>query len=232
MLIYHLLAIHQDLKDWVTNLSVIIFLIPLLSSSSAKISFSNTLLISKTFHFTAKISIALCQPIYLGTLKVFSLRLHVAGVKLCKLLEKIFSPKNFPATTRVWSNISYGNEWTSSQTFNSLFAFSWTKHFFFSTSWKYRGVPIWFKNLNPKRYAAKYRYRKGLDVYALAKRKWAKRKKQKPFPHKMNATVINFDVVTKFQFRYSIVRFLLVWLNQLNGLHPPLPALNGQYQNW
>ena len=43
--------------------------------------------------------------------------------------------------------------------------------FFFPTSWKYRGVPIWFKNLNPKRYAAKYRYRKGLDVYALAKRK-------------------------------------------------------------
>ena len=71
-----------------------------------------------------------------------------------------------------------------------FFAFSWAKHFFFSTSWKYRRVPIWLKTLNPKRYAAKYRYRKGLDVYALAKRKWAKRKKQKPFPHKMNATVL------------------------------------------
>ena len=73
-----------------------IFLIPLLSSSSAKISFSNTLLISKTFHFTAKISIALCQPIYLGTLKVLSLRLRVAGVKLCKLLEKIFPGRISP----------------------------------------------------------------------------------------------------------------------------------------
>ena len=72
----------------------------------------------------------------------------------------------------------------------TFFAFSWAKHFFFSTSWKYRRVPIWLKTLNPKRYAAKYRYRKGLDVYALAKRKWAKRKKQKPFPHKMNATVL------------------------------------------
>ena len=34
------------------------------------------------------------------------------------------------------------------------------KHFFFSTSWKHRRVPIWLKTLNPKRYAAKYWYRK------------------------------------------------------------------------
>ena len=59
-MIYLLLAIHQDLKD-LTDLSIIIFLIPLLPSSPAKISFSNTLLIPETtFHFTTKISIALC----------------------------------------------------------------------------------------------------------------------------------------------------------------------------
>ena len=28
-------------------------------------------------------------------------------------------------------------------------------------------------------------YRKGLDVYTLAKQEWAKRKKLKPFPHKI-----------------------------------------------
>ena len=33
---------------------------------------------------------------------------------------------------------------------------------------------------------------------------------------------VNFGVVTKFKLRYSIVKFLLVWLNQLTGLHPPL----------
>ena len=45
------------------NLSVIIFLIGLLQSDSAKVSFSNTLLISgKIFPFTVKISNALCLP--------------------------------------------------------------------------------------------------------------------------------------------------------------------------
>ena len=81
-----------------------------------------------------------------------------------------------------------------------FFAFSRAKQFFFSTSWEYRRVPIWLKTLNPKWYATKYRYRKGFDVYVLAKRKWAKRKKQKPFPHKMNAMVL-----------------ILVWLQNSNS---------------
>ena len=55
------------------NLSVIIFLIPLLPSSSAKVSFSNTILI------TTKISLALYWQIFVGTLKVFSLRLLVGS---------------------------------------------------------------------------------------------------------------------------------------------------------
>ena len=47
------------------------------------------------------------------------------------------------------------------------FAFSQAKHCFFSTTWKYWQLPIWLKTLNPKGYAAKYRYRKGLGEYAL-----------------------------------------------------------------
>ena len=62
------------------NLSVIIFLIPLLPSSSAKVSFSNTILIPETtFYFTTKISLALYWQIFVGTLKVLSLRLLVAS---------------------------------------------------------------------------------------------------------------------------------------------------------
>ena len=56
------------------------------------------------------------------------------------------------------------------RTSTTTFAFSQAKHFFFSTSWKYRRIPIWLKTLNPKGYAAKYLYRKDLDVYALVKR--------------------------------------------------------------
>ena len=74
------------------NLSVIIFFIPLLPSSSAKMSFSNTLLVSETtFHFTAKIYIALCWPISRDTKSLFiSLTSHV---KPCRLLAEEF-PRN------------------------------------------------------------------------------------------------------------------------------------------
>ena len=48
------------------------------------------------------------------------------------------------------------------------------------------------ENLNSKWYATKYRYRKGLDVCALGtvRNGNEQRKKQKPFPHKMSATVL------------------------------------------
>ena len=95
------------------NLSVTIFLIPLLPSSSVKISFSNTLLASETtFRFKSKISIALCWPISRDTKNLFTLL--TIDVKPCRL----FSWKNFIAATRVWSKINYGEESTSSQTFN------------------------------------------------------------------------------------------------------------------
>ena len=149
MLIHYLLAIHEDLKD-LADLSVIIFLIPQLPSSSAKISFSNTLLISETtLHFTAKISISSCWPIYLGTLE-FS---HFAYT--CRQTLQVIR-KNFQGRISLQPQecgvtlVTVTNEPVprSSTTFS---AFSWGKHFFFSTSWKYQRVPIWLKTLNPKR---------------------------------------------------------------------------------
>ena len=92
------------------------------------------------------------------------------------------------------------------------FTFSLAKYFLFSTSWKYWRVPICLKTLNPnlKGYAAKYRYQK------------CQTQEIKTISAKNECNSVNFGVVTKFKFRYSIVRFLLVWLNQLTGLHPPL----------
>ena len=91
------------------NLSVIIFLISLPPSNSAKISFTSTLLISeKTFRFKVKKFNALYWP--RDTESV--LTLLTCYVKPCMLLEKV-SLKNFSVTIRVLSKISY-----SFQTFN------------------------------------------------------------------------------------------------------------------
>ena len=87
------------------NLSVIIFLIPLLSSNSLKILFSNTLLVPETtFHFRAKISIVLFWPTSSDTKSLFTLL--TSGVKPWRL----FLRKIFPAATRAWSKINYGDE--------------------------------------------------------------------------------------------------------------------------
>ena len=107
------------------NLSVIIFLIPLLPSNSVKISFSNTLLVSEAaFHSTAKISIALCWPISRDTKSLFTSL--TSDVKPCWL----FSRKNFPAATRVSTKINYGDKSTSSQTFNYFLCMFSGKSFF------------------------------------------------------------------------------------------------------
>ena len=95
------------------NLSVIIFLIPLIPSRSVKIPFSNTLLAPEiTFHFIAKISIALCWSISRDTKSLFNSL--TSGVKSCRL----FSRNSFPAATRVWSKIYCSDESVSSQSFN------------------------------------------------------------------------------------------------------------------
>ena len=69
-----------------------------------------------------------------------------------------------------WINSGHMPKWGQETNFSGelimyyTFAFSQAKHFFFSTSWKYRPLPIWLKTWNLKGYAAKYRYRKDLDV--------------------------------------------------------------------
>ena len=102
------------------NLSVIIFIIRLLSSNSAKISFSNPLLIpEKIFLFPVKISNALCLSRDVGQY-LDTLNFSQFAYTCCQTLhdQKIVSEKNIRATTRVRSKIWYGDEWTSFQTFN------------------------------------------------------------------------------------------------------------------
>ena len=103
------------------NLSVVIFLILLLSSDSAKKWFKRFWLISETiFLFTAKISNALRRPTS-RDIKSFLTSL-IRGVKPY-IIER-FSGKKFPATTRAW---------TSFQTFNFfLFIFSGKIFFIFN----------------------------------------------------------------------------------------------------
>ena len=139
---------------------------PLLPSSSAKISFTNTSQISKTtFHFTAKISIALCWPKYLETLKVFSLHFYTWRQTCAGYLKKI-SLKNFPQPQEFGVRLVTVTNEPVPKPSRTFFAFSRATHFPLSTSWKCRRVPIWLKTSNPKRYAAEYWYRKGLKVYA------------------------------------------------------------------
>lgn len=126
------------------------FLFGLLLSNSTKISFSNSSLISEiVLLFTAKMSNTLCWPIFRETkVKVFSFRSHLTScishhISLHYWISRQeFSRKNFPhkncgaKSTR--SRISY--------------PYSQGKHFFSSTSWVYRRVPIQLKFLNPAHY--------------------------------------------------------------------------------
>ena len=154
-------------------------------------------------------------------LKVFSL-----GFYMWRQTLQVIG--NFPTTTRVWSKISYGGEWTSPQTVNHFLCIFSGKIFFFSTSWKYWRLPIWLKTLNPKGYAAKYRYQKSLDVVrslSIARTSetvMSHAQEIKTFSAKNKCNSVNFGVVTIFKFRYSVVKFLLVWFSQLTGLRPPL----------
>ena len=94
------------------NLSVIIFIIRLLSSNSAKISFSNPLLIpEKIFLFPVKISNALCLSRDVGQY-LDTLNFSQFANSCCQTLhdQKEVFRKNFRATTRVWSKISYGDK--------------------------------------------------------------------------------------------------------------------------
>ena len=65
------------------------------------------------------------------------------------------------------------------------------------------------------------RIKKGSTWYEPGKRE-PTNARIKTFSKKNECNPLNFGVVTKFKFRYLIEKFLLVWFNQLIGLHPPL----------
>ena len=154
---------------------------------------------------------------YMETLKLFSLCLDVA---LNPALLERSSRKNFPPLECEAKLVTVMNQSVprSPATFSGFFQ---AKHFFFLTSWKYWRLPIWLTTLNPKGYTSKYRYRKGLDVvctYVTG----VKPNARKRFPHEMSAAVLILLCLQKIKCRNSIVKFCLVWLNQLIRLHPPL----------
>ena len=103
------------------------------------------------------------QGVDLETLKVFAFHLHVEVIR--KNFPGRISPRPQACGARL---VTVTNEPVRMPSTTS-FVVSQAKHFFFSTSWKYQQISIWLKTLYPKGYAAKYRYQKGLDVYALAK---------------------------------------------------------------
>ena len=156
----------------------VIFLILMLPSTSAKISFSNSQLISEViFLFTAKISNALCWSKTRHTKSFFTS--ITRGIKPCiirKLFLQEFSCRNYPPPPRpllpwgcraelvTMTNQPIPRRWTTS------FAFFQAKHFFFSSSWEYWWLPIWWKTLNPKGFPAKYRYQGGLDVVYICEK--------------------------------------------------------------
>ena len=134
------------------NLSVITSSISLLPSSSVKIPFSNTLLVSETtFHFTAKSPLHYVDR-YLETLKVCPLCLQVVSNPAGYFCGRIFPQ---PQACRVRLIMVTNQPVPRPST--TFFACSQANHFLFSTSWKYWRLPTWLKTL-------KNRYRKGLDV--------------------------------------------------------------------
>ena len=153
-----LLAIHQDLicQSWYSILNPT-------ACFHAKVSFSNTLLISETFHLTTETSIALCWPIYLKTLNVFSLGFYTWRHTL-QVIRKNFPGTISPQPQECWARLVTVTNEPFRRPSTSSFTFSQAKKFFFSTSWKCQRLPIWLKTLNPKGYAGKYWYRKSLDV--------------------------------------------------------------------
>ena len=107
----------------------------------------------------------------------------------------------------------------------TFLASSQAKHFFFSTNWKYRRLPIWLKILNPKKICciisiSKRLVRGTLSIVRTGKTRRSQTQEIKTFSAKNECNGVNLGLVTKLKFRYSIFKFLLVWFKQLTGLHP------------
>ena len=114
-----------------------------------------------------KIFIALYWPIYLKILKVFSLGFYT-GRQTLQVISKILSGRISPQPQQCEARLVTVTNEPVPRTSTTSFAFSQTKHCF-STSRKYRRLPTWLKTLNPKGRAAKYWYRKSLDVVSIVR---------------------------------------------------------------
>ena len=66
---------------------------------------------------------------------------------------------------------------------------------------------MWLKTLNPKGYAAKYRYRKSLDMVRTSETGIDQTQEIKTFSAKNECNGVNFGVVTKFKFRTQLSNF-------------------------
>ena len=147
------------------------------------------------FLSTAKISKALCWPISRDT-KSF-LTLLTRGVKLC-IIKKHFSTKISAWPQECGARLVTVVNQPIRRPSTASFEFSQAKQFFFSTSWKYRRLPIWLKTLNSKGYAARYWYRtEAWTSYALSQTQ-----EMKTFSVLNKCHSVNFDVLENFRFRY------------------------------
>ena len=129
-----------------------------LPSCSAKISFINTLIIpGTTFHFTAKISLALCCQTKVQTRDTKSFHSLLTRQTL-QAIRKILPGRLSPQPQQCGARLVTVTNEAVPRSSTTSFVFSQIKHFLFSTSWKYQRVPIWLKTLNPKGYAEKCWY--------------------------------------------------------------------------
>ena len=176
----------------------------LLPWSYAKISFSNTLLISETFHLTTKTSIALCWPVYLKTLNVFSLGFYTCRHTLQVIRKTFFGtispqPQKYRARLVTVTNEPFPRPSTSS------FAFPQAKKVFPFNKLKKSAVTDLVENFKSERIcckilASKKLGRVTLSIVRTSKTGISQTQEKKPFPQKMNATVL-----------------ILVWLQNSNS---------------
>ena len=111
-----------------------------------------------------------------GTQVKYTLFQNKSKRKLKKAYSFFFKKEEeFPATTRVWRKISYGDEWTSCQTFNCLLCICSRKTFFLCNQLKISTVTYLVENFKSERVCCKISASKKLGHvrypwYALAKR--------------------------------------------------------------
>ena len=115
---------------------------------------------------------------------------------------------------------------TSSQAFNHfLWIFSGKTSFLFNqlkiSTGTYLVENFKFGSICCKISVSKKLGRGTLSIVHISETRMRQTQEIKTFSAKNECNGVDFGVVTKFKFRYSIVQFPLVWINQLTGLHLP-----------